>query len=127
MAINSSATRKPNKPQPGKVSTQASVISFTMRQLTAESRLDAPTPMMAVVLVCVVLTGTLSQFKRSEAQKLIEEAGGACQSAVTQKTTLVIAGESAGSKLEKAQALGVKVIDEAEFIKILSENGIALK
>ena len=75
----------------------------------------------------VVLTGTLSQFKRSEAQKLIEEAGGTCQSAVTQKTTLVIAGESAGSKLEKAQALGVKVIDEAEFIKILSENGIALK
>ena len=75
----------------------------------------------------VVLTGTLSQFKRSEAQKLIEEAGGVCQSAVTQKTTLVIAGEAAGSKLEKAQALGVKVIDEAEFIKILSENGIAIK
>lgn len=75
----------------------------------------------------VVLTGTLSQFKRSEAQKLIEEAGGVCQSAVTQKTTLVIAGEAAGSKLEKAQALGVKIIDEAEFIKILSENGIALK
>ena len=49
----------------------------------------------------VVLTGTLSQFKRSEAQKLIEEAGGTCQSAVTQKTTLVIAGESAGSKLER--------------------------
>lgn len=75
----------------------------------------------------VVLTGTLSQFKRSAAQKLIEEAGGVCQSAVTQKTTLVIAGEAAGGKLEKAQALGVKVIDEAEFIKILSENGIALK
>ena len=75
----------------------------------------------------VVLTGTLSQFKRSAAQKLIEEAGGVCQSAVTQKTTLVIAGEAAGSKLEKAQALGVKIIDEAEFIKILSENGIALK
>lgn len=75
----------------------------------------------------VVLTGTLSQFKRSAAQKLIEEAGGVCQSAVTQKTTLVIAGEAAGGKLEKAQALGVKIIDEAEFIKILSENGIALK
>ena len=62
-----------------------------------------------------------------ETVRAIEEAGGACQSAVTQKTTLVIAGEAAGSKLEKAQALGVKVIDEAEFIKILSENGIALK
>ena len=48
----------------------------------------------------VVLTGTLSQFKRSAAQKLIEEAGGVCQSAVTQKTTLVIAGEAAGGKLD---------------------------
>ena len=75
----------------------------------------------------VVLTGTLSRFKRSEAQKLIEDAGGVCQSAVTQKTTLVVAGEAAGSKLDKARSLGVKVIGEEEFIKILSENGIAAK
>lgn len=51
----------------------------------------------------VVLTGTLSTLKRSEAQKLIEERGGECQSSVTAKTTLVIAGESAGSKLDKAK------------------------
>lgn len=70
----------------------------------------------------VVLTGTLSQFKRSEAQKRIEEEGGVNQSAVTAKTTLVIAGESAGSKLEKARALGIRVIDEAEFLKILSKQ-----
>ena len=63
----------------------------------------------------VVLTGTLSSYKRSEAQKLIEERGGTCLSSVTQKTTLVIAGEEAGSKLDKANALGVKVINEAEF------------
>ncbi len=75
----------------------------------------------------VVLTGTLSRFKRSEAQKHIEEMGGICQSAVTQKTTLVIAGESAGSKLDKAKALGVKVIGEEEFVKILEENGTAVK
>ncbi len=67
----------------------------------------------------VVLTGTLSQFKRSEAQKLIEENGGECQSSVTSKTTLVVAGEAAGSKLEKAQKLGVKIIDEAEFKAML--------
>lgn len=67
----------------------------------------------------VVLTGTLSQFKRSEAQKLIEENGGECQSSVTSKTTLVVAGEAAGSKLEKAQKLGVKIIDEAEFKALL--------
>lgn len=75
----------------------------------------------------VVLTGTLQKFRRSEAQKLIEEAGGACQSAVTQKTTLVVAGESAGSKLDKAKSLGIRVIGEEEFIKILEENGIAAK
>ncbi len=69
----------------------------------------------------VVLTGTLENFKRSEAQKLIEEKGGECQSAVTSKTTLVIAGGSAGSKLDKAKKLGIKIIDEEEFAKMLSE------
>lgn len=63
----------------------------------------------------VVLTGTLSGYKRSEAQKLIESEGGVCQSSVTAKTTLVLAGEEAGSKLEKAKKLGIKVIDEEEF------------
>ena len=67
----------------------------------------------------VVLTGTLSSFKRSEAQKLIEERGGVCQSSVTAKTTLVLAGEEAGSKLAKAQKLGIKIIDEAEFKEML--------
>lgn len=70
----------------------------------------------------VVLTGTLERFKRSEAQKMIEERGGVCQSAVTSKTTLVIAGESAGSKLEKARKLGVRVIDEAAFLELLEKQ-----
>lgn len=67
----------------------------------------------------VVLTGTLSSFKRSEAQKIIESQGGECQSAVTGKTTLVIAGEAAGSKLDKAQKLGVKIIGEEEFKSLI--------
>ncbi len=67
----------------------------------------------------VVLTGTISAFKRSQAQKLIEERGGVCQSSVTAKTTLVIAGEEAGSKLAKAQKLGIKIIDEATFKSML--------
>jgi len=67
----------------------------------------------------VVLTGTLSNYKRSEAQKLIEERGGVCQSSVTAKTTLVLAGEEAGSKLEKAKKLGIKIIDEATFQQML--------
>lgn len=69
----------------------------------------------------VVLTGSLVNYKRSEAQKLIEERGGVCQSAVTSATTLVVAGEAAGSKLQKAQRLGVKIIDEAEFARMLAE------
>jgi DNA ligase (NAD+) len=69
----------------------------------------------------VVLTGSLTSFKRSEAQKLIEERGGTCLSSVTQKTTLVIAGEEAGSKLDKAKKLGVKIIDEETFKKMLEE------
>ena len=67
----------------------------------------------------VVLTGTLTSFKRSEAQKLIEERGGECQSSVTSKTTLVIAGEAAGSKLDKAKKLGIKIIDEQQFQDML--------
>ena len=68
----------------------------------------------------VVLTGTLASFKRSEAQKLIEARGGVCQSSVTAKTTLVLAGEEAGSKLAKAQKLGIKIITEEEFKKMLN-------
>ncbi len=67
----------------------------------------------------VVLTGTLPTFKRSEAQKLIEQNGGECQSSVTAKTTLVLAGDAAGSKLEKARKLGIKIIDEEQFKAML--------
>ncbi|MBQ9480586.1 MAG: NAD-dependent DNA ligase LigA [Clostridia bacterium] len=68
----------------------------------------------------VVLTGTLSAFKRSDAQKIIERNGGECMSSVSKLTTLVVAGESAGSKLDKARSLGVKIIDEAEFISMIN-------
>lgn len=67
----------------------------------------------------VVLTGTLPTYKRSAAQKIIEDNGGVCQSSVTSKTTLVLAGEEAGSKLEKAKKLGIKIIGEDEFKTML--------
>ena len=70
----------------------------------------------------VVLTGTLTEFKRSDAQKLIESKGGVCQSSVTAKTTLVLAGEGAGSKLDKAKKLGIRIIDEAEFKQMLENE-----
>lgn len=64
----------------------------------------------------VVVTGTLKGFTRSEAHKLIEDSGGVVQSAVTKGTTLLVAGESPGSKLDKAKALGIKIIGEEELV-----------
>lgn len=68
----------------------------------------------------VVLTGTLSRYTRSEAGEIIEKEGGEILNAVTKKTTLLIAGEDAGSKLLKAKSLGIKIIGEEEFINMLS-------
>ncbi len=66
-----------------------------------------------------VLTGTLQRFKRSEASAIIESLGGEIMSSVSKLTTVVLAGEEAGSKLDKARALNVKIIDENEFINLL--------
>lgn len=63
----------------------------------------------------VVLTGSLTDFKRDQAAAIIESLGGEVQSSVSKKTTIVLAGESAGSKLDKARALGIKIIDEETF------------
>ena len=71
----------------------------------------------------LVLTGTLPKLKRDEAKMLIEAAGGKVSGSVSKKTDFVVAGEEAGSKLEKAQELGVPVIDETELLKLL-EKGI---
>ncbi|MBK8000500.1 MAG: NAD-dependent DNA ligase LigA [Verrucomicrobia bacterium] len=65
-----------------------------------------------------VLTGTLPTMSREEASAKIEALGGKVSSSVSKKTDYVLAGEEAGSKLEKAQKLGVKIIDEAEFVKM---------
>ncbi len=63
----------------------------------------------------VVLTGTLEKYKRSEAQKIIESLGGEVIGSVSKKTTMVLAGSEAGSKLSKAQELGIRIITEQEF------------
>ena len=64
----------------------------------------------------IVVTGTLESLSRAEAEQLIRDLGGSAASGVSKKTSLVVAGEKAGSKLAKAQSLGVPVIGEAEFL-----------
>ena len=66
-----------------------------------------------------VLTGTLPTYKRSEASKIIESFGGKTSSSVSKKTSYVLSGESSGSKLDKANQLGVPVIDENEFNEMI--------
>lgn len=68
----------------------------------------------------VVLTGTLSKYSREEASELVRKAGGKTSSSVSKETDYVLAGEEAGSKLARAEELGVKVIDESEFERLLA-------
>jgi DNA ligase (NAD+) len=67
----------------------------------------------------MVLTGALPTLSREEARRLAEEAGARVSSSVSKKTDFVVAGESPGSKYDKAVSLGVEVIDEAEFLRRL--------
>ena len=66
-----------------------------------------------------VLTGTLSTMGRDAAKSAIEQRGGKAASSVSKKTTLVVAGENAGAKLDKAQELGIRIIDEQEFLSMI--------
>ncbi len=69
-----------------------------------------------------VVTGTLEKFTRDEIEELIRTRGGKASGSVSKKTSYVVAGEKAGSKLEKAQALGVTVLNEQEFADLLAEK-----
>ncbi len=69
----------------------------------------------------IVFTGELKSMTRDEAKRLVEELGGRAASSVSKKTDLVVAGPGAGSKLENARKLGIKIIDEEEFLKLIKE------
>ena len=67
----------------------------------------------------IVATGSLTRFSRKEINELIESLGGKAAGSVSKKTSLVVAGENAGSKLKKAEELGIPVIDEQEFARMI--------
>jgi DNA ligase (NAD+) len=68
----------------------------------------------------VVLTGKLEKMTRDEAGDIIRKLGGEIQSSVSKKTDILVAGESAGSKLEKAKKLGVEIMDEEKFNSLIN-------
>ena len=72
----------------------------------------------------IVLTGKLVELTRNEAKEYLEKLGAKVTGSVTTKTDLVLAGEKAGSKLAKAEQLGIQVISEEEFISMLGEKKV---
>ena len=70
-----------------------------------------------------VITGTLSQLSRDEATQYLQALGARVSGSVSSKTKCVVAGEKAGSKLEKAEKLGIRVMDEAAFLVLMAEYG----
>ena len=85
-------------------------VSFASRETLADTRFAGKT---------FVLTGTLEGFTRDEASQIIERFGGKASGSVSKKTSYVLAGEAAGSKLTKAQALGIPILTEAQFREMI--------
>ncbi len=86
----------------------------------AEEKAAAPKPLAGKRFV---FTGTLSSMSREEAKRRVEDLGGHVTNSVSKKTDYVVAGENPGSKLDKAKQLGVKILDEAEFLALLRQAG----
>lgn len=88
-------------------------VNFACRQPEGSDQLAGMT---------FVLTGTLEQLTRNQAKALIEERGGKVVGSVSKKTTYVVAGAEAGSKLDKAERLGIAVLSEKEFSALLESD-----
>lgn len=103
---------------------QPQVLDFLRRLQAAGVRTsdpvtEAPPAQGPLAGRTVVITGTLSRFTRAEAEAAVQEAGGRAASSVSRRTDFVVAGENAGSKLDRARDLGVPVLDEDAFVRIL--------
>ena len=99
-------------PESRELIAELEALGLNMKNLTekADARFEGMT---------FVLTGTLSKYGRREAQEIIEKFGGKASGSVSKKTSIVLAGEDAGSKLRKATELGIKVINEDEFEQMI--------
>lgn len=94
------------------------LVDELLNYITLE-KVAKPTVEQTLIGRSFVLTGTLSSMSRDEAKKMIKDRGGDVSGSVSSKTNFVVAGEEAGSKLDKAQELGVTVLSEEEFVKML--------
>lgn len=99
-----------------KEKTNEKMLSKLLKELRLEKVKEASGKLKGLTFV---LTGTMPTLERVDAEEVIRKAGGNVSSSVSKNTSYVVAGESAGSKLDKAQSLGVKVIDETEFRKMV--------
>ncbi len=93
---------------------QLRACGLTWTEGAPQGRLDLP-----LAGQTYVITGTLPSLSREQAQDMLEQAGAKVAGSVSKKTTAVVAGEAAGSKLEKAQSLGIPVLDEAALLQLL--------
>ncbi len=89
-----------------------------------EEEVEEPDAPQTLAGLTFVLTGTLQNYKRTEAAKLLEAMGAKCTGSVSKKTSYVIAGEAAGSKLTKAEQLDVPVLDESALVQILTTGQV---
>lgn len=99
--------------------TNSDVLKRLLKHIKIEKISDASSGISSVLGKTFVITGSLKSFGRDEAKNKIRKAGGNISSSVSSKTDYVIAGEEAGSKLDKAKELGVKILSEEEFLKII--------
>ena len=93
------------------------LLSYGVSPAAEQAAIDSP-----IRGKTLVVTGTLESYGRREIEQLIERLGGKAAGSVSKKTDYVIAGEAAGSKLEKAKALGVPVLDEKAFLDLIGET-----
>ena len=93
-------------------------LGINTNNLSEQKNIDESNPFFNKTFV---ITGTLPNYKRTEAAAIIESMGGKVSSSVSKKTDYLLAGEEAGSKLTKAQSLGIKIIDENEFESMRNE------